>query len=37
MSALSGNKNERVKPARRLFVTLAISAPIAIWMIWLLG
>jgi len=27
----------RVKPARRLAITLAVSAPIAVWMVWLLG
>lgn len=27
----------KTRPARKLLVTLAISAPIAFWMIWLLG
>jgi hypothetical protein len=35
MSALPGYKVTKAKSARKLLVTLAISAPIAFWMIWL--
>ena len=37
MSALPGYKTRKSRPARKLLVTLAISAPIAFWMMWLLG
>ena len=37
MNALSERKRLRVKPAGRWRVTFAVAAPIAFWMIWLLG
>jgi hypothetical protein len=30
-------KSKRTKSARRIRLTLAVSTPIAIWLVWLLG
>lgn len=37
MNAALGRKTIRSRQARRMLVTLAVSAPVIFWMIWLLG
>lgn len=37
MTTAPDHGRKQAKPARRLAITLAVSAPIAIWMLWLLG
>jgi hypothetical protein len=36
MRTTSADEIAKIKSTRKLLVTLAISAPIAFWMIWLL-
>jgi hypothetical protein len=37
MSSVLGYKVKKAKPARRMLVTLAVSAPIIFLIIWLVG
>ena len=37
MSNLAGLRSKRTRSAGRLLLTLALSAPIIIWLFWLFG
>ncbi len=37
MSTVPGHKSKRTTSTWRLFLKLALAAPIIIWMVWLLG
>jgi hypothetical protein len=37
MSAMPGHQSKSTTSTWRWFLTLALAAPIIIWMIWLLG